>query len=70
MGKVAASSLRANSSPGTNLSHPTHSEGEESLWPALSLMSRPTRLFACLVLPKCCGPKAEYEPKRNILRVA
>src|SRR5882724_603893 len=40
--------------------------GEESLWPDSGLMSYRICAFAWFLLPKCCEPQANTEPKRNI----
>ena len=56
-------------SPGINSAHRTHAQGEESLWFG-HLMSSGKRMFARCLLPKCCKPEAEDDPKRNILVVA
>jgi len=39
---------------------------EESLWADSGLMSRWKCAFARFLLPKCCDPQTNAEPKRNI----
>ena len=43
--------------------------GEEGLWPDSGLMNRWRHKFTGFLLPKCCEPGAEAEPKRNLICV-